>query len=270
MEAEARREREVNGSSWAKILTLAGIFLTGVVPFLLPLAGKEQTYLGPQFQIYQASVRPDIDRAAARLQQARAGLPYQGAQEFKSTQREVMEHLISAYGASQELGMAQLQIALFITQLGKDLDQQTMAGLRSFDAANEPVALIRTHAEKVSACMTESRARAQVLTDALMSRPGTKAGLAGLTRALEDMRELHRGEDQASLCIASALELSNQVAAEVERHDAQISKFNTKAQQQALWLRFAGALGAILLFANARPALRTLGAYWRKRRGKEC
>lgn len=262
--ADERREREARGSVWSITLAMVGLFLTVGMPYYLPLAGKEQQHLTPQFQMYEASFRPDIERARDRLREARAGLPMSGfKQEYSSTQREVMQHLLLAYAAAGDMSIAQTQMTMFLTQIAKNLDHQQKAGLLDPSEAETLAKAITSSANKAMGCAREAHVRADVLVKALSSSPGTTEGVAGLVRAVNDMKDLARGKDHPSLCIDTALGVRAQLAKAVDLHDAQVEAFNAKARRDAGWLKIAGAFGAVLLFVYGRPATRSVPHLWR-------
>ena len=254
--SENRRESENQGrvAVWC---ALGGLLLTVGAPYYLPLAGKEQSYLGPQFQVYQSSMRPDLERAQNRLKEARAGLPTSASESYTAQTGQLMLNLASAYLAAHEMSAAQVQIAMFAELVDKDLKQQASVGLVP-DGDKAPIKQIVGKVQEAYKCAEESKERVDVLMKALRQNSSVEAGVAGLARSAEDLRDIYRGQDHTSKCVAAAGDLHDHVTRAVLLHDSQVAAFNANAQRGAVLLKLLTGIGAALLFVYGRPALRTL------------
>jgi hypothetical protein len=66
-------------------------------------------------------------------------------------------------------------------------------------------------------------------------------------------------------CLRKAEELVARVGTLVNLHDQGVSEFNDTASKQSTWIKLSGAIGAILIYAFGRNALRWLLANWKEK-----
>lgn len=259
------REKEARGRVTHFILAAAGIAITMSGTLLFPIAGKEQALASPQFQVFVSSLRPDMEAAYAKLQSARSGLPNSESfkTKFTTTQGELAQRLIDTDEASMYLMSIHARIVIFVESLSRDFQQQSLGAIKSSEGYSREISWMTDSVENLKTCNDEIATRLKLMKAGVEPNASSAAVTDVLVQTTTAIKDIWKGTEKNIACLRSSEELVAHVGTLVNLHDQGVSEFNDAASKQSAWIKLSSAIGAILIYAFGRTALRWLLANWK-------
>jgi predicted secreted Zn-dependent protease len=262
------KEQESRGKMLNVLLAGVGAVLTILSQHLFQFAGKEQTYIYPQFQVFATSLRQDTDAAVQRLMKARAILPDRGSTNYSVRQLDLVNALAESYTATIQIGITQASLTVFVANLDRDIKMQEAASFFASSQEDAKIHTIYSKAVEAQSCLAEASARLDTLRAGTASNASPHDYVSALQRTVLDIRDTIKGVEQTSACVKVSADLGQMTGDLVNHHDAGVADFNRRSAMASNWLKILSALGGIFLYVNGSAALRYIGRFVKEWFGK--